>query len=311
MALKQQLKQILRRIFEVGQRFKVDILPRHFYSEIPSIPLLRSTTAWRRPLSMDRIAGADLPSQLAFTAACTEGMQPSLSATFLHQRACEMNGLKEGFGPIEADFLYCFVRSHRPPQIVQVGCGVSTAVCILAAADEGYKPESLCIEPYPTPFLVQQAAAGVIRLVAKKVEECDVKIGEILKPGGLFFVDSTHTLGPAGEVTQLICETLPTPPAGAWAHFHDIHFPYDYSPEILTSELFFSHETALLYAFLLMNSAYSIAVSLSMLHHSSPAELARLLPRYRPAQFDQGLRLTNGHHPSSIYLRVGESSLHA
>jgi len=62
MALKQQLKQILRRIFELGQRFKVDILPRHFYSEIPSIPLLRSTTAWRRPLSMDRIAGADIPS---------------------------------------------------------------------------------------------------------------------------------------------------------------------------------------------------------------------------------------------------------
>jgi hypothetical protein len=297
--------QMLRRIFEVGQRFQVDILPRHFYSEIPSISLLRSTTAWRRPLSMNGIAGADVQSQLAFAAACTQGMQPSLAATLLHRRACEMNGLQEGFGAIEADFLYCFVRSQKPPQIVQVGCGVSTAVCILAAADEGYKPEIVCIDPYPTRFLTQQAAAGAIRVVAKKVEECELKIGQMLTAGGLFFVDSSHTLGPAGEVTQLICETLPTLPADTWVHFHDIYFPYNYAPAILTSDLFFHHETDLLYAFLVMNSGFSIATSLSMLHHSSPAELASLLPRYRPAQFDQGLRLTSGDYPSSIYLRVG------
>ena len=304
MSLKQQMKRILRRIFEVGQRFKVDILPRHFYSEIPSISLLRSTTAWRRPLSMNGIAGAEIQSQLELAASCTQGLQANLATTFIHQRACEMNGLKEGFGEIEADFLYCFVRSQKPPQIVQVGCGVSTAVCILAAADEGYKPKIICIDPYPTRFLLQQAAAGAIHVVAKKVEESELKIGEILTAGGLFFVDSSHTLGPAGEVTQLICETLPTLPTGTWVHFHDIYFPYNYAPAILTSDIFFSHETDLLYAFLVMNPRFRIATSLSMLHHSSAAELASLLPRYRPAKFEQGLRLSSGDYPSSVYLRV-------
>lgn len=305
MALKQQLKRMLRRTFEIGQRFKVDLLPRHFYSETPSISQLRSTTAWRRPFSMNRIAGADIPSQLAFAAACAQDLQSSLAATPIHRRACEMNGLPEGFGEIEADFLYCFVRSRKPPQIVQVGCGVSTAVCILAAADTGYKPEIICIEPYPTDFLVQQAAAGTIRLIAKKVEESDLKIGELLTDGGLFFVDSSHTLGPAGEVTQLICEILPTLPPSTWVHFHDIYFPFNYSPGILTIDLFFQHETDLLYAFLAMNPGFRIAASLSMLHHAAPTELAALLPRYRPAQFDQGLRLTSGDFPTSIYLQTG------
>jgi hypothetical protein len=305
MALKQHIKKLMRTTFEFGQRLKVDILPRHFYSEIPSIPLLRETTAWRKPLSMTHVSGTDITSQLAFVASCTQGLESSLTATSIHARACAMNHLPEGFGPIEADFLYCFVRSQRPPQIVQIGCGVSTAVCLIAAADAGYKPEILCIEPYPTQFLLDQAEAGAIRLVKEKFEDSSVSLVDLLQNGGLFFVDSSHTLGPAGEVTKLICETLPTLPDETWVHFHDILFPYDYSPDILTSELFFCHETALLYAFLLLNSRYSVAASLCMLHHSKPAELAVCLPNYRPAKFDQGLRISDGHYPSSIYLRVG------
>lgn len=304
MAVKHQIKRLMRFTFEAGQRLKLDILPRHFYSEIPSISLLRATTAWRKPLSMNQIAGAEIAPQLAFVASCTEGCNDSMAASSIHQRACEMNGLSEGFGPIEADFLYSFIRSQKPRRIIQIGCGVSTAVCILAATDAGYKPEIVCIEPYPTPFLVQQAAAGALRLVSEKFEDTALPISEMLHDGGLFFVDSSHTLGPAGEVTRLICETLPTLPAGAWVHFHDILFPYDYSPNVLTSELFFCHETALLYAFLLQNQRYSIAASLSLLHHACSEKLMKYLPNYRPARFDQGLQLAQGDHPSSIYLRV-------
>lgn len=305
MGLKQQMKRLMRSTFEVGQQLKIDILPRHFYSEIPSISQLRATTAWRKPRNMSYIAGADPSLQLAFISSCTNGLYSSMNGTSLHQRACDMNGLLEGFGPIEADFLYCFVRSQKPPRIIQIGCGVSTAICILASADADYKPEIICIEPYPTEFLIEQAAAGTLRLVDQKFEDSNLPLAELLQGGGFFFVDSSHTLGPAGEVTQLICDALPTLPADTWVHFHDIMFPYDYSPEILTSELFFCHETALLHAFLLQNERYSIAASLSMLHHECPDELAKYLPNYRPARFDQGLRISTGHHPSSIYLRVG------
>ncbi len=304
MGLKHHVKRLMRQTFELGQQFKADILPRHFYSEIPDIRQLRSNQAWRRPRNMTYIAGSDLQSQQAFVSSCTDGLASSMTSTSLHQRACQMNNLAEGFGPIEADFLYCFVHSQKPPRIVQIGCGVSTAICIIAAGDAGYQPEIICIEPYPTPFLMQQAKAGSLHLIAEKFEDVQQPIAEMLQQGGLFFVDSSHTLGPAGEVTQIICDTLPTLPSGTWVHFHDILFPYDYSPDILTSELFFCHETALLHAFLTNNSRFSIAASLSMLHHACPVELARALPNYRPGKFDQGLRITDGHHPSSIYLRV-------
>lgn len=304
MAIKQQIKKLMRTTFEIGQHLKFDLLPRHFYSEIPSIQLLRTTTAWRKPLIMTHLSGSDLESQQAFVATCTQGLQSALTKTSIHTRACQMNNLLEGYGPIEADFLYSFVRSHQPPRIIQIGCGVSTAVCLIAAADAGYTPEIICIEPYPTQFLIDQAQAGTIRLVKEKFEDSSLPLADLLQGGGLFFVDSSHTLGPAGEVTRLICEALPSLPAGTWVHFHDIMFPYDYSPDILTYELFFAHETALLHAFLLMNTRYTIAASLSMLHHAEPAALAACLPNYRPGKFDQGLRLTDGHHPSSMYMRV-------
>ena len=62
MGLKLQVKRLMRSTLEVGQRLKIDILPRHFYSEIPSIRQLQATTAWRKPRNMSYIAGADLSS---------------------------------------------------------------------------------------------------------------------------------------------------------------------------------------------------------------------------------------------------------
>ena len=59
------------------------------------------------------------------------------------------NGSPRGDDEVEAEFLYCFIRAQRPKRIVQIGCGVSTAVCLLAARDEGYSPRIICIEPYP------------------------------------------------------------------------------------------------------------------------------------------------------------------
>ena len=119
-----------------------------------------------------------------------------------------------------------FVRSHRPPKIVQIGSGVSTAVRKPAAAkDEGYSPRIICIEPYPTEFLKRESAAGGIELVAKKVEDVGAECASWVNAGDLFFVDSSHTLAPAGEVNLIVFEMLPALAPGVHIHFHDIYFP--------------------------------------------------------------------------------------
>jgi len=304
--LKNVSKLALRKLFEQGQRFGFDVLPCHFYSEIPAIRELRSSAHWKVPYSMMGVSGADIHSQLNFVKeCCPPPIIEEIKTKDIHARASKRNG-EEGFGPVEADFLYAFVATKRPKQIFQIGCGVSTAVCLLAAEYAGYTPEVICVEPYPTSYLVQEANQGRITLIRQKVQLLDLKVVETptLNDNVLFFVDSTHTLGPAGEVSRIILEMLPRLKAGAWVHFHDIKFPYDYDRHILDSTLFFQHESVLLHAFLSYNSRFRILASLSMLHYLSPEVLAQYLPNYQPAENDEGLNKGEGHFPSSTYLEV-------
>ncbi len=302
--LKNVYKLALRKLFEQGQRFGFDVLPRHFYSEIPTIHELRNSAHWKVPYSMMGVSGSDTQSQLNFVKeCCPPPIIEEIKTKDIHADASKRNG-QEGFGPIEADFLYAFVVAKRPKQIFQIGCGVSTAVCLLAAEYAGYTPEVICVEPYPTNFLVQEANQGRISLNRQKVQLLDLKVVERLSSNVLFFVDSTHTLGPAGEVSRIILEMLPRLKVGARAHFHDINFPYDYDRRILDSKLFFQHEGVLLHAFLSYNNRFCILASLSMLHYFSPEALAEYLPHYQPAENDEGLNEGEGHFPSSTYLEV-------
>jgi hypothetical protein len=302
--LKEGLKILFRKIFELGQKLGVDLLPRHFYSEIPDISVLKCSDAWRNPYSMTGIAGISIQQQLEFVSECCP---PQLSAAIQSKNilanGCERNGAT-GYGVIEADFLYAFVSTKKPKQIFQIGCGVSTAICLLAAKDAGYQPEIICVEPYPTPFLVRAHEQGEIRLIKEKAQDINLDLISGLSDNVLFFVDSTHTLGPAGEVSRIILEMLPRLKSGAWAHFHDIFFPYDYAPSILKSSLVFWHESVLLHAFLAYNNRFTVKVSLSMLHYAAPKQLAGHLANYQPAIHEQGLEVSSGHFPSSTYLRV-------
>jgi Methyltransferase domain len=302
--IRNSVKRLLAFIFAAGQRLGFDILPRHFYSEIPDLRKLRRTKTWRSPYSMLGVAGVELDGQLAFArTVVTDQLRDRLAKLNVYGIACERNG-EPGFGPIEADFLFAFVASQRPSRIVQIGCGVSTAICLMASEEVGYRPDLLCIDPYPSTFLKSKARDGAIRLIPRPVEQLDYSFLDGLGPGDLFFVDSTHTLGPAGEVTRIILEMLPRLGAGTRIHFHDVWFPYDYSANLLRGELFFWHETALLLAYLTHNRGMQILTSLSMLHFGRQADLRELLPNYRPRAERDGLTVAAGHYPCSIYLEA-------
>jgi hypothetical protein len=302
--LKNASKALLTKVFHAGQRLGFDVLPRHFYSEIPDLRRLRRTDDWKKPYSMSGVNGADLADQLRFV---RQTVPPPLVERLrrgdVHAAACASNG-EEGYGPVEADFLYAFVRTHRPRRVIQIGSGVSTAVCLLAARDCDYRPEITCVDPFPTTYLARASQANDIRLVAKPAQSLDPAFVEVLGAGDLFFVDSTHTLGPAGEVSRIILEMLPRLRAGVYAQFHDIYFPYDYPGNLLSSALFFGHESALLHAFLSLNSRFRLLVALSMLHHACATELACYLPCFRPRGNDHGLATTPGHFPSAAYLQA-------
>lgn len=302
--LKDRGKKNLRRMFEVGQRLGIDVLPRHFYSEIPDIRGLKADDRWKEPREMVDVRGADSAGQLAFVrACCPESIVDRLRRNDIFDRACAANGAA-GFGAIEADFLYAFVRAQRPARIVQVGCGVSTAV-ILRAADDGCFPVRVtCVDPYPSAFLREADRQGRIELVPERAQDVPAEILTDLGTGGLLFVDSSHVVGPGSEVNRIILDILPRLSAQSWVHFHDIFFPFDYQRGLLDDELFFSNESALLHAFLIGNHRFAIRASLSLLHYADREALGECLPNYQPSRDDHGLRASDGHFPASTYLQV-------
>lgn len=308
-SLKRQLKEGykwgLRKAFVLGQRVGLDILPRHFYSSIPDLRQLQTTADWRKPMSMIGVAGTDLQQQLAFAREIRSPLENRLPGD-IWPRAADASG-EPGYGVTEADCLYCFVAAKQPRRIVQIGCGTSTAVILRAAAESGYSPELVCIEPYPSDYLRRMSAAKKIELVPEKAQAVPLERITGLTEGDLLFVDSTHTVKVGSEVNRIVLELLPRLASGVYVHFHDIHFPYDY-PRRLLETMFFATESTLLHAFLIGNQRYTIRLCLSMLHYECPEELQRLWPNYQPQKNDHGLRASKeGHFPSAVYLHVRDA----
>jgi len=252
------------------------------------------------------VNGAETASQLNFVKeCCSPELIERQKRGSIYSRACAKNG-EPGYGPIEADFLFSFISSTRPQRIVQVGCGVSTAVMLQAAEEAGYAPEMVCVDPYPTCFLEEADHSKRIKLIREKAQRVGMETLTDLGDNGLLFMDSTHTVKPGSEVNRIVLEVLPRLKKGSWAHFHDIRFPYDYSRHILGADLFFNNESVLLHAFLVHNQRYSLRAALSMLHYAAPSELQKFLPNYRPSRDEFGLEVSEGHFPSSAYLQVIE-----
>lgn len=303
--MKQQFKKFASFLFEKLQKLGIDVLPQHFYSEIPNIGQLKKDGFWKRSRTMFGIRGIELSEQIKFLShCCSPHLIDVQKEKHIHEDARKMNG-EGGFGLIEADFLFCFINTIRPKKVIQIGAGLSTAVILSAAKESNYSPIITAIDPYPNNFLKTAAQENIIKLIKEEAQKLPLETFLNLDEGDLLFIDSTHTVKPGSEVNFLILEVLPRLKKGVYVHFHDVYFPYDYSRDLLSGALFFPNESALLQAFLTQNPQYQIMLSLSMLHYGATDEMKKYLPRYTPQENDFGLRTEKdgGSFPSSIYLQ--------
>lgn len=298
-------KSWLHFMFVLGQRLGFNILPKHFYSSVPDISELRGKSAWRTPSSMAGVQGSAIGTQTEFAADCiTAETSQVLKTRRVHHEAIVQNGSDGGYGEIEAEFLYAFIRRWKPARVVQVGCGVSTAVIIAAGKDANYTPEIICVDPYPTDYLKAQSKSGLIKLIAEPAQEVDISVFTQLQAGDLLFIDSTHAVKPGSEVNRMVLEVLPLLSAGVFVHFHDIYFPYDYPRRVISADLFFHVESTLVQAFLACNSRYRIEACLSMLHYGARDKLKEFFPHYDAQGNVDGLAAAEGtHFPSALWLR--------
>lgn len=282
-------KQLLHWVFTVCQRLGFDVLPRHFYSAIPNIRQLSADDSWRVSSEMVGVRGTDLDGQAAeLQQWFTPDVLAELGRDDVYARAVAANGAV-GFGPAEAQILHAFVASQRPRRVIQVGAGVSTAVILHAAERHGTGTRTICVDPFPTDYLVRLDGESSIDLIAEPAQVVPMEVFTQLEAGDLLFIDSTHTVKPGSEVNRLILEVLPRLATGVVVHFHDISFPYDYQRDVIERALFFWMESTLLHAFLIGNSRARILVSGSMLQYGRVEAMQKLLPRFDPRAHDRGL----------------------
>ncbi|MCQ9206043.1 MAG: class I SAM-dependent methyltransferase [Omnitrophica bacterium] len=198
---------------------------------------------------------------------------------------------KKGYGPgytaFDAMILYFLIRDIKPKRYIEIGSGISTYYCSLAAEQNAKESKLLritCIEPYPYEKLynIQQ-----IEIIKKEVQDVEVSAFEKLDAGDVLFIDSSHVVKIDGDVPYLYLEVIPRLKEGVIIHIHDIPFPYNvpFPPQLWVVGAkwpIFWNEAMFLQAFLYNNKAYKILLSTPLLRFYDEHFLCTNIPDYEP-----------------------------
>jgi predicted O-methyltransferase YrrM len=303
-------KATFLQLHKLAIRLGIHILPVHYYSPVPNILELEKTKAiWAGKSELPGLA-VDLDEQVSnLRAICLPYQKEYVGNRIYREGAKEF---RYAFGYIEAEALHAVIRHYRPRKVVEVGSGLST-YCMLAALrmnqEEGSGSSSMTsIEPHPSESL--RGLAGT-KLISRPVQSVPLKMFGELGSNDLLFIDSSHTVKPAGDVNHLILEVLPRLRSGVIVHFHDINLPYDYQRDLLVNFLHWT-ESSLLRAFLVFNHRVKIIFCFSHLHYERKDVLREVFPDYNSQSDAEGLRADqykpfediSEHFPSSLYLQM-------
>jgi hypothetical protein len=257
-----------------------------YYSPLPVVSALKNNRQrWARPSEMVGVR-YDLEAM--------KQLLQGLCACYtdeLRQLPSYDEARKIGYGPgypsIDAMILYFMLRKIKPSRYIEIGSGLSTWYCSMAAeknAKEGKPLQIKCIDPFPSTKLCSTPGIDVL---AKQVQDVDVDVFSELHAGDVLFIDSTHVVKIDGDVPYLYLEVLPRLKKGVVIHVHDIHFPFNipYPPECYIfggwKWPMFWTEAMLLQAFLCNNNAFRILLSAPLLYYYSEDFLQASIPNYR------------------------------
>ncbi|HEX3365440.1 class I SAM-dependent methyltransferase [Phenylobacterium sp.] len=132
--------------------------------------------------------------------------------------------LNSWFTALDAIALTGFLKSLNPARFVEIGSGVSTKFARRAVKAYDLRTRLISIDPQPR-NQIDQLCDQVIR---KPLEQCPPEMFDVLEPGDIFFLDSSHRSFQGSDVTVFFLEILPRLKPGVIVHIHDIYLPYDY-----------------------------------------------------------------------------------
>ena len=300
------LKDATSRLFFGLDRVGVHLLPKHFYTPVSDYVWLRENRdLWTERSDMAGIDW-DLDRQVQWVQRTCQPYLSEIAGAGWLQPIID-RGFGPGFGPVDGAVLHCAIRSLKPRRIIEVGCGVSTAVMVAASKlnfDEGAdRTAHLCIEPFPRDAL---KSLDSVELDPRPVQAVPFERFSELGAGDLLFIDSSHAVKIGSDVNKLMLEVIPKLAPGVIVHIHDIALPYVY-PRTALEDYFGWQETALVLALMTGNPKLCPLASLSALHYDRQTQLLNLFPWYRPQDNDEGMRSGNWpdrHFPDSLWIEV-------
>jgi predicted O-methyltransferase YrrM len=255
-----------------------------YYSPLTSVSELKSTfERWNRPSTLKGVT-YDLGQMKKDLSDLLSKYLDEFSAIPPYKQLRQV-GFGPGYTAVDALTLYMMVRHIKPKRYVEVGSGLSTYYCSLAAArnaKEGHPVAITCIEPNPFDKLYEIPG---IRVIAKQVQDIELSLFQELQRDDILFIDSTHVLKIDGDVPFLYLEVLPTLNVGVVIHIHDVPFPYNipYPPQLWVFGQRWPmlwNEAMLVQAFLCFNSDFRIVMSTPLIRHMNEDLLTSRIPFY-------------------------------
>lgn len=191
-----------------------------------------------------------------------------------------------GYTAVDAITLYMMIRSLKPKKYIEIGSGISTFYCSMAAYKnslEGHPLQIYCIEPFPYNELEK---INGINIRVSEVQNIELSYFAQLQENDILFIDSSHALKIDSDVQYLYLEVLPNLNPGVVIHIHDVPLPYNI-PYPSDYWIFhkawpkFWNEAMLVQAFLCYNSKFKILLSTPLLRYHDEAFLQENIPFYK------------------------------
>ena len=263
------------------------VVPRHFYSPLPDLTRL-DEGFWETPRPMP---GVDLAIGEAIEL-LTGRLAPYIGEFERPADRPDYTFATGSYGIVDAEILYAVVRWLKPKVLLEFGSGASSHFIAMAArrnADEGRLLERRIFDPYPFTASPLGPVEGTV-VTKVRAEEVDPElVSDLLGPGDVLFVDTTHTVKTGGDVDHIFSTIIPRLTPGVWVHIHDVFLPYEYRREWVVDEQRLYAEQYLVQAFLAFNVAFRVRFPAMAVSRAAPETLRRLIPGFslaaRPGAF--------------------------
>lgn len=189
------------------------------------------------------------------------------------------------FGYGDGVVLYSMLRRHRPPRVLEVGSGFSSA--LMLDVNERFLDGATTftfIDPDTSRLdsLLSDADRRAHRIVRTPVQElADDSLFNDLEAGDLLFIDSSHVSKVGSDVNYLLLDVLPALAPGVLVHVHDIFEGFEYPEDWIIGGRSWN-EAYLLRALLSGSTDFEVLVFNAHLKAFHRAAVAALLPLWEP-----------------------------